>query len=354
MLQIASRYKVAWHSSKIEAYLGGADILPACLELDLTAACNRNCPLCPSTTSQSTYALDIHFIEWLLSMLEGQTRGLLLTGGEPTMAPTFGRTLDLARQRGFIDVAVVTNGTLLGQEEVAASLLAHASTIRISLYDWTAESSVENMPVFQLMENLRRRVDRTGSRLQIGVSVLTSQENAAGLSDIARRVGSAGAHWIYFHPLCIRWDVGAPARVAQRGVLTALEDLKRSQKDGLQVFSFPERYVESEIEFRGYHAAHFLLVIGADGLNYLGAEVKYHRQHAISDVAGHRHPRFLWTDERLAHIRSVESRTYPPLRSRHRGVLYSDLIERLIREGTGNTEKMLSVPGDGFAFPHIL
>ena len=354
MPEIASRYKVAYHASKLEAYLGGANIFPASLELDLTAACNRNCPLCPSTTSQSTYTLDIRFIEWLLSMLEGQTRGLLLTGGEPTMAPSFSRTLRLARQHGFIDIAVVTNGTLLDQKEVAEALLAHASTIRISLYDWTAESRPETTPVFRLMEDLRRQVDRAGSGLQIGVSVLTSQENAPRLSAITQRVGSAGAHWIYFHPLCIRWDVGAPARVVQRGVLTALEDLKRSQEDGLQVFTFPERYIESEIEFRGYHAAHFLLVIGADGLNYLGAEVKYHRQHVISDVAGHGRPGFLWTDERLAHIRSVESRTYPPLGSRHRGVLYSDLIERLMREGRGNADRVLPLPGDGFVFPHIL
>ena len=354
MPEIASRYKVAYHSSKIEAYLGGADIFPASLELDLTAACNRNCPLCPSTTSRSTYALDIRFVEWLFSALEGQTRGLLLTGGEPTMSPAFGATLQLARRHGFVDVAVVTNGTLLNRKEVTEALLTHASTIRISLYNWIAENNPEAAPVFRCMEDLRRQVDRTGSRLQIGVSVLTSQDNAGGLSAVTRRVGSAGAHWIYFHPLCIRWDVGAPARVNQRGVLAALEDLKLSQKDGLQVFTFPERYVESEIEFRGYHAAHFLLVIGADGLNYLGAEVKYHRQHVISEVAGHCLPGFLWTEERLAHIRSVESRSYPPLDSRHRGVLYSDLIERLLKREKNTMDEALPLPGDGFAFPHIL
>jgi len=352
--EIASRYKVAYHFSKIRNYLSGIDIFPVSLELDLTAACNRNCPLCPSTKSKSSYALDIRFVEKLLSILDGQTRGLLLTGGEPTMAPTFSRTLQLARQHGFLDIAVVTNGTLLGRQDVASALLAYASTIRISLYDWTAESNEEITPVFRLMEALRRQADRTGSQLQIGVSVLTSQDNEAGLSGIARRVGSAGAHWIYFNTLCIRWDIGAPTRVGQQGVLRAVENLKRSQKSGLQVFTFPERYVDDVIEFRGYHAAHFLLVIGADGLNYLGAEVKYHSQHAIADVARHCHPWFLWTDERLQRIRSVQSGAYPPLGSRHRGVLYSDLIEKLMRQGNGDTVPGLSLPGDGFAFPHIL
>lgn len=353
MPEIASKYKVTYHSSKIASYLGGTDIFPACLELDLTAACNRSCPLCPSTKSHSTYALNIRFIKWLFSVLERQTRGLLLTGGEPTLSPAFSETLQLARRCGFVDIAVVTNGLLLNREEVAEALLANASTIRVSLYDWIEENNPEATAAFRRIEELRRKVDRTGSHLQIGVSVLTSQDNAAGLSAVTRRVGSAGAHWIYFHPRCIRWDVAAPSRVDQQGVSAALENVKLNHNNGLQVFTFPERYIETSIEFHGYHAAHFLLVIGADGLNYLGAEVKYHHQHVISDVSGQRKPDFLWAKERLAHIRSVESSAYPPLGSRHRGVLYSDLIQKLLKRENCAKEE-LPLPEDGFAFPHIL
>ncbi len=50
-------------------------------------------------------------------------------------------------------------------------------------------------------------------------------------------------------------------------------------------FTSSDRYVDTGLSFDGYHAAHFLLVVGADGMNYLGAEVKYQPQYAIADLA---------------------------------------------------------------------
>jgi hypothetical protein len=198
---------------------------------------------------------------------------------------------------------------------------------------------------------LRSRIEAAGSKLQIGVSLLTSTENVNTLYSIVRQVSSAGAHWIYFHPMCVRWDIGAPERVDQSGVLAKIEEFQKEQSDSFRVFTFPDRYVEQKIEFSGYHAAHFLLVIGADGMNYLGAEVKYHPQYIIADLVNNWRDDFLWNTERLNQIKSVNSRTYPAIASRHRGILYNQIIQNLIDKGTRSLEHPIA---DTYLFPHIL
>ena len=349
MPEIASAYKVTYHREKLEAYLRNEPILPVTLELDISTECNRRCPLCPSTTSHRSSMLSLGFIERLFARLEGQTRGLLLSGGEPTLAPIFPATLRLGREHGFVDIAIVTNGSLLDKERVAAALCAYASTIRVSIYDWTRERPADLQPTLRRISALRSRIEREGSKLQIGVSLLTSKKNADALHSIVRELAAAGAHWIYFHPMCIRWDTGAPERVDQSGVLARIEECQKEQSDTFQVFTFPDRYTESKIEFSGYHAAHFLLVIGADGMNYLGAEVKYHPQYIIADLANHWRDDFLWNRDRLKQIASVNSRTYRAVASRHRGVLYNQVIQDLINHGERSLDEATTC-----VFPHIL
>jgi len=354
MPEMASAYKVAYHREKLEAYLRNEEILPATLELDISTKCNRRCPLCPSTTKFRSSALNLGFIEHLFVRLKGQTRGLLLSGGEPTLSPIFSEVLHLAREYGFIDIAIVTNGSLLDKERVAAALCAYASTIRVSIYDWTKERRAHLEPTLRRIETLRSRIDREGSKLQIGVSALTSKENANAVHSIARDVASAGAHWIYFHPKCIRWETGAPDRVDQSGVLKKIIECQEKQSNAFQIFTFPDRYVERKIEFSGYHAAHFLLVIGADGMNYLGAEVKYRPQYIIADLTNNWRDDFLWQKERLKRIESVNSRTYPAVASRHRGVLYNQVIQDLVDRDKRSLDKASASYRTTYVFPHVL
>ncbi|MFC1505556.1 radical SAM protein [Thermoproteota archaeon] len=354
MLEIASAYKVLHHRKKLEAYLNNQQIMPATLELDISTDCNKKCPLCPSTTGLYSYNLDLSFIERLFARLEGQTRGLLLSGGEPTMSPIFPEVLKLARDYGFIDIAIVTNGSLLDKEQVAEALCSQASTIRVSIYDWTGTGNSDLQTTLKKIQNLKTRIENTGSRLEIGVSALTSKENAGAIQFLAREVAGAGAHWIYFHPMCIRWDTGAPERVNQLGVLEKIKEYQEKSLNEFQIFTFPERYIEDKIKFSGYHAANFLLVVGADGMNYLGAEVKYHPQHIIADLKDNLDTDFLWNKERLNHINSVKSTTYPALHSRHRGVLYNHVIQTLLKSNEPTIDNINSESGSTYLYPHIL
>lgn len=348
---VASPLKVTWHGDKVREYCRGESIYPATLELDLTSQCTRTCDDCPSSRGRSSMHLDRSFVERLLGALGGRTRGLLLTGGEPTMAKLFGWTLAEARRRGFEEIAVVTNGSLLDREPVANDLMNLASTIRVSLYDWASPACSGPEPTLRQIERLRSRIDAAGSPLNIGVSLLTSADRTEKLIPMAEAVRSAGAHWVYFHPVCVGWDTGAPSRVSQARVLEGLNAWRARLSNGFEAYVAEERYSDAPLSFEAYHGAHFLLVIGADGMNYLGAEVKYQQKFAIADVAGAWREDFLRDPARLSRIASVNSRNYTAIGSRHRGALYSHVLERR-RFG----EAAEGSPSDqaAFLFPHIL
>jgi hypothetical protein len=89
-------------------------------------------------------------------------------------------------------------------------------------------------------------------------------------------------------------------------------------------------------------------------MNYLGAEVKYQPKHIIADVAGDWKDNFLWDGTRLERMRGADSSTYPAIGSRHRGVLYNDFIERLMRSKEEAPGELSAVNRDDVLFPHIL
>lgn len=346
MVEIAASSKIAYHKEKLDSYLQGKHIFPATLELDITTECNRKCPNCPSTTTMQKINLDLKVIERLMSLLEGKTRGLILTGGEPTISPILPDVLSMAKDYGFIDVAVVTNGNFLDKDSVADALISYASAVRISLYDWTVDSSEGLEPTLKRINVLRKRIEKEQSPLRIGVSALTSTENIKVLRNLCEKVKSSGAHWIYFHPRCINWDAGTPNRMDQSGIIEEIEAL--SQENGFHAFAFPERYKNDPVTFDEYHAAHFLLVIGADGKNYLGAEVKYQPTYIIGDIINDYSEDFLWRKERLERIQTWNSSIYPAIGSRHRGILYNNLIEKMMNGIDSNNLH------EEFLFPHIL
>jgi organic radical activating enzyme len=350
--KVASGYKIAAHRERILAFLRGAAIYPVSLELDLTSRCSRTCRDCPSTRAREHWELSETFVERLFTLLGGHVPGLLLTGGEPTISPLFAGTLALARERGFRDIAVVTNGSHLDRDDVAAALLAHASTIRVSLYDWEETVFAGAEMIFKRLKSLRQMVEADRSPLRIGVSALTSKERSGRLRRLVQAAAAAGVHWIYFHPRCRHWDKGRPQPEDQTGVLDEIARLREEFSGRIEIDVSIQRYQEFPLLFSGYHAAHFLMVVGADRKNYLGAEVKYHPDFIIADLGNGIRDGFLWDAARLERIAAFSHGNYQALGSRHRGVLYNDFLERLKRNDP-KAERILDAP-PGFQYPHIL
>ena len=349
---VASKYKIASHKERISNYIRGKNIFPITLELDLTSKCNFLCNDCPSALAKEFDYLKPKFVERLFNLLEGQTPGLLLSGGEPTIAPLFPKALSMARKKGFKEIAVVTNGSRLDEPEIYSALLEHVSTIRLSMYDLTKSSNEGIKRNLYKIENLRKRIDSTGSNLQIGISILTSKDRLEIFSQITDAVSSSGAHWLYFHPLCTDWEKGAPKIVDQEGIVGEIENLQENHKDKFDIYYSPDRYNHTEIEFDGYHGAFYLMIVGADAKNYLGAEVKYQSPHIIADMNGDLKEGFLWKEERVNNILSVKSEKYSAIGSRHRGALYSSFLQKV----KSNEQKAISIIDNDMAyrFPGVL
>jgi sulfatase maturation enzyme AslB (radical SAM superfamily) len=350
---VASSSKVAYHRDRLDSYVRGEGVFPVTMELDITSRCTRLCNDCPSSRSGYQHALSLDFVHEIMSSLEGQTRGLLLTGGEATMSPIFPDVLALARRKGFVDIAIVTNGSLLDKKRVSDALLEHASTIRVSMYDWTNDSCEGAAPTLAKIANLRKRIDDERAKVRIGISVLTNRDRIGRLPELMESVREAGAHWVYFHPMCAGWDNGRLVQADQTGVPEMLQNLVAAATEDFGVFWLPARYDDIKPSFSGYHAAHFLLIVGADGRNYLGAEVKYQERFAIADVSAKGIGGFLRDPDRLRRIEAVRGPEYSARGGLHRGVLYSHFIEGLINRSI-SMEDPVSRDNGRFSFPHIL
>lgn len=348
--EMVSPQKIFWHKDKVAAFLAGEPISPATLELGLTTACNLSCPDCPSRRGRSGLFLSTDSAKRLFSLCRGRTFGAILSGGEPTLHPGFGAILAAAREHGFRDIVVISNGSLLDREETALPLLAHASVVRVSLYDWQESAPPGLNLTLKRIERLRARIEKTGSGLQIGTSFLTGGTNRKSLARAAAAIRAAGAHWLYLHPTCVATPKGANRANGQQRLLSALESCRREQPPDFAVHYLARRFSTATIAFKGYHAAHFIMVVGADGDNYLSSETKYQPRFRIAASSGYADDDFFQNRERLQKIASVHSSDYAALGSRNRGVLYNHVLEAA---RLGSAGKELS-DGAEFLLPHIL
>ena len=354
--RVYANHKSALNRAQVEAYLAGKNVFPRTIEMDVTTRCTRKCPLCPSAgSSLPAMTLTPGFVDRLLGVVEGQTRGLILSGGEPTYSPHFVEILRIARRRRFLEVAAISNASGLGRPEIQDALLEYATSVRVSLYDWHLAETPAQSFFDQLAKvaALRKRIDAEGSKLEIGVAMLTSHERLERLTGTARYAAESGCHWLYFHPLCTDWKVGRPVQDNQEGVLEAVAAIERSASLGVKVQIPKERYTCYPLRFSAFHSAHFLMQVGADGVNYCAPEAKYQPSCAIADLNQCLDDGFLWRRERLDAIAALNSDCYPFAGTRHRGSMFSDFMERCAQLEAGPTAAFRNAREQDFLYPYL-
>ncbi|MFA5113125.1 MAG: radical SAM protein [Candidatus Margulisiibacteriota bacterium] len=323
--------KVGIDHHKIEAYLNNERIFPTTMEMDLTQLCSRDCPACPYSASKKPgLTLQLPFLDRLFGILGHRTTGLVLSGGEPTIVPHFPATIKLAKKKGFKQIAIISNGANIDRPEVQDALLEHATSIRISLYDWQEADTESLSNTLKKIAGLRRRIDREKSPLELGAAMLTRKAWNHRYGPVGAQAFAAGIDWLYFHPFCVDWEAGTPVQDDQSGTLEEIARLKTVWPENFNVQVPLERYSPLPLKFEKLHGSYFLIQVGADGVNYLGPECKYQKEAALLDLNDYLEDDFLWHPSRLRKIEAANSDNYPYIGTKHRPPIFSDYIQKLI------------------------
>ncbi len=297
--------------------------------------------------------LQLPFLDRLFGILGPGTPGIVLSGGEPTMVPHFPETVTLARKSGFQDIAVISNGGMTHQSRIQDALLEHVTAIRFSLYDWQVTDGQYFKDTLKKISNLRNRIEREGSKLEIGASILTRTDlnhryQFAGLQAI-----NAGIHWLYFHPYCIDWDTHRPIQADQTGVLETIEEFKKVALKYANIQVPTERYSKEPLFFEKLHGSHFLIQVGADGINYAGPECKYNDDAALLNLNEYLENDFLWHPQRIEKINQLNSETYRYIGTKHRPPMFSHHIQKLINNQKKDIQQDNETVPE-FSYPNII
>jgi hypothetical protein len=355
-LKIFAPSKVTVDQKKLEAYLRGEPIYPTTIELDLTQLCTRSCPTCPySVARRPGLTLQLPFLDRLFSVLGPHTPGIVFSGGESTLVPHFPETLALARQKGFRQIAVISNGGNIHLPSVQDALLKYATSIRISLYDWYEGESEYFLTSLKKIEILRNRIKNEGSKLEIGASILTRSDLNHRYESVGLKALAAGVDWLYFHPFCVDWEEQYPIQADQAGVLDAIEKLRGAASAQANIQVPYERYLPAPLHFEKLHGSHFLIQVGADGINYAGPECKYEKEAALLDLNEYLQDDFLWHPQRVNRLNELNSHNYRFIGTKHRPVIFSDHIQKIIDSRKGHqAEEVLKEPADHFSYANII
>lgn len=159
----------------------------SCLSLvEITDACNLNCPICyASSGTHRTTHRSLDQIERMLDMVvanELEPDIVQISGGEPTIHPSFFAVLDAAKLRPIKHLMVNTNGIRIATDEAFSERLA---TYMTDFEIYLQFDSLRRTPLFQLrgadLVGVRKRALARLNKLGISTTLVVTVER--GVND---------------------------------------------------------------------------------------------------------------------------------------------------------------------------
>ena len=162
-----SPYKYLVHWDKLNELASGKDVLPVTLELDISSKCTHKCKWCvdPPGSHEGLFMPLLTAISILGESRKLGVKGIVFKGGgESTLHPDFPRILKAASEQGF-ETGIVTNGSMLGSDEIIDSIVNYSSYVRVSVDGPDKESRIlthgaDDIEV--VINGLRKLVDGRG------------------------------------------------------------------------------------------------------------------------------------------------------------------------------------------------
>lgn len=149
------------------------------LEIEVTKRCNLNCKHCYVGRNQAVDLDDELIKKTIIQANDMKVNRLVLTGGEPLLHKRIFEFATFARDIGFPDVALLTNGTLL-TEEIAEKCKVF-SGIQMSLDGLPNKLGALRKNYFAQLENAIALLQK--SDIQITLYVTINKSNLMSIKD---------------------------------------------------------------------------------------------------------------------------------------------------------------------------
>ena len=231
--------------------------------LDLTNRCNLRCPICFANANASGFIVEPTFDEVveMLAVLRRNspvpTPSVQFAGGEPTVYPYFFDAVRAAKQLGFAQIQVATNGVLMAQEEGFTQAMVDAGVHTIYLqfdgFDDEMYKEVRGRP----MVDIKRRAVESVKKAQPNMSIclvptLINTVNDDIVGDIVQyAIDNADViHAINFQPVAFTGRIDKTELAQKRFTLADMVHRLVDQTDFLKkehFFPVPSVSVFSEL-----------------------------------------------------------------------------------------------------------
>lgn len=209
--------KVFYHPDRVAELKNTGRSFPVTVEIDLTNNCNHRCSFCfyaeHIATDRSTLETEV-IKQTLTDLKENGARGVSFTGGgEPMVHKDFADILQHAHAVG-LDCGLITNGSAITKKNVGI-LSECLAWIRISAAGGEPKSyaAVQGIDHFdRVMANIAMLQDekaKTGSKINIGLRMLVTEENVESVPNLARIAGEIGINYLQIAPDQFTKDEGA-------------------------------------------------------------------------------------------------------------------------------------------------
>jgi MoaA/NifB/PqqE/SkfB family radical SAM enzyme len=215
---------------------------PLSINLDLTTACNFNCPHCvDSKIINAGKILNTEDVEQTINNLQshGLRSVILIGGGEPTLHRDFEKIVRHLKHRK-LQVGIVTNGSRLHRIKKTAKILEEKDWLRISLdaaeeKTFARSHNPKNNIGLKIILSSAREFKKLNTRISMGYSFvivwegiyINGQELCSNIDEIPQAVVLAKEYdfdYISFKPCLLKLDY------SQRESLFDPPDRKREKR----------------------------------------------------------------------------------------------------------------------------
>lgn len=298
--------KVLAHAELLRKFVAGESFRPIHMRIGIMGACNMRCEFCNfhSPNEESFYDLfsfkdaipTEKSIKLLREFAESGGRAVTFCGsGECTIHRGYVAICRAAHADG-LRIGLITNGSRLGRDDIAACVIDTHTWVRVGLNAGTEETfnritkDREHTFASFLTSIGRLRDKAVDPEFRIGFNFVITKDNYLEIVRAARVAHDSGAHYIRFEPefySALGHETIEPVMAEISAALREAAELATPDFD----VSVPkldrgpmDRVETVEGDFEHCHYSRFVTAVGADGHLYPCPQVHLNSRYRIGNV----------------------------------------------------------------------